>query len=344
VEPICFRVLVVDDYEPWRSFVNSMLQQKPGVLVADEVSDGITAIEKARELRPDLILLDVGLPGLNGVPAARRIRDVAPQSNIVFVSENRASDVVTEALRTGALGYVLKSDVVRDLWPAMEAALQGRLYLSRGLAGFHAPENANANRTDHAARRNSVSERLFESAETWGKHEVEFYSDDRLLLDHVTQFIGEALGRGEAAIVIATEPHLKGLVPGLMAYGPGMAAAIRTGRYSALQAADALAMFMPEGKIDPVRFNDALGNLIQTAQATVKGGRPRVAIFGEGTALLCEQGNLDAAVELEKLCTEAAKQYEVNILCAYSVVSLEGGAGGHTFQRLCAEHSAVYTL
>lgn len=101
-----------------------------------EVSDGIEAINKAEGLQPDLILLDVGLPTLNGIEAARQIRKLSPKSKILFVSQESSSDV--EALRAGARGYVVKTHAGIEVLAAVEAVCQGRPFLSAGLAG-HVP-------------------------------------------------------------------------------------------------------------------------------------------------------------------------------------------------------------
>jgi DNA-binding NarL/FixJ family response regulator len=106
---------VVDDYEPWRRFVSTTLQKQPGLQIIGEAVDGLEAVQKAQQLQPDLILLDIGLPTLNGIEAARRIRELSPKSKILFVSDNRSWDIVEEALRTGAVGYVVNSDAAREL-------------------------------------------------------------------------------------------------------------------------------------------------------------------------------------------------------------------------------------
>ena len=129
------RVLVVDDYKPWRRFVSTTLQKQPELQIVGQVTDGFEAVQKAQQLQPDLILLDIGLPTLNGIEAARRIREVSPKSKILFVSENRSWDIVEEALRTGAGGYVVKSDATDELLPAVEAVLKGKRFVSASLAG-----------------------------------------------------------------------------------------------------------------------------------------------------------------------------------------------------------------
>ena len=129
------RILVVDDYAPWCRFLRLTLLAHEELQVIGEFADGPEAIEKAKELQPDLILLDIGLPTLNGIEAARRIREVSPKTKILFVSENRSPDIAEEALRTGAGGYVAKADAARDLLPAINAVLEGKRFISASLAG-----------------------------------------------------------------------------------------------------------------------------------------------------------------------------------------------------------------
>jgi DNA-binding NarL/FixJ family response regulator len=95
------RILVIDDFEPFRRFVCSIVATRPYLNVIGEISDGLEAVQKAKELKPDLILLDIGLPALNGIAAARQIRKFSPESKIIFVSQESSADVVQEALSSG---------------------------------------------------------------------------------------------------------------------------------------------------------------------------------------------------------------------------------------------------
>jgi DNA-binding NarL/FixJ family response regulator len=126
---------VVDDCEEFRRFICSTLRTRPELQIVGEVSDGLEAVHKAEELRPDLIVLDIGLPTLNGIEAARQIRKVAPECKILFVSQESSADVVREALVLGALGYVVKAHAGSELLAAVEAVLQGRQFVSSGLLG-----------------------------------------------------------------------------------------------------------------------------------------------------------------------------------------------------------------
>jgi DNA-binding NarL/FixJ family response regulator len=102
-----------------------------GLQVIGEVSDGLEAVQKSRELQPDLILLDIGLPSLDGIEAARRIRKLAPASKIIFVTQESSVDVVQVAVDLGANGYVVKAQAGRDLVAAVEAVLSGKSFFSR---------------------------------------------------------------------------------------------------------------------------------------------------------------------------------------------------------------------
>jgi DNA-binding NarL/FixJ family response regulator len=127
------RVLLVEDFEPFRQFIHATLQESELQIIA-EVSDGLEAVSKAEELQPDLILLDIGLPGLNGIEAARRIRKLAPQSKILFVSQESSPDVMEEAMNSGAMGYVVKAHAADELLDAVEAVCHGKRFAGNGWA------------------------------------------------------------------------------------------------------------------------------------------------------------------------------------------------------------------
>jgi DNA-binding NarL/FixJ family response regulator len=120
------RVLVVDDFDPFREFVRLTLAERPELEIIGEASDGPEAIQKAMELRPDLILLDLGLPTMNGLAVARRFRELVPKSRIIFFSQESSVDLVGEALRMGVWGYVLKAKAGSQLLPTVEAVMSGK--------------------------------------------------------------------------------------------------------------------------------------------------------------------------------------------------------------------------
>jgi DNA-binding NarL/FixJ family response regulator len=124
------RVLIVEDFVAFRRFVCSTLGTKPELQVVGEASDGREAVQKAEELKPDLILLDIGLPTLNGIDAARQIRKLSPESKIIFLSQESSADVIEAALSLGALAYVVKMRAESDLLAAVDSVLLGKRFVS----------------------------------------------------------------------------------------------------------------------------------------------------------------------------------------------------------------------
>jgi DNA-binding NarL/FixJ family response regulator len=125
------RVLVVEDYEPMRRTIRATLLERRDVQVVGEASDGLEAVQKAVELRPDLILMDIGLPSLNGIEAARQIRNLVPEAKILYLSQETSPEVIQEALRVSASGYVVKINAGLQLFPAIDAAISGEQFASQ---------------------------------------------------------------------------------------------------------------------------------------------------------------------------------------------------------------------
>ena len=299
------RILVVEDHEPFRRFIRLGLQEREHRIIG-EVSDGLEAVQLAEELQPDLILLDIGLQRLNGIEAAKRIRGVAPNAKLLFVSLESSSEVVEEILRLGAHGYVHKQRADRDLQPAIDAVLEGKRFVSNEL------EFNDASHTQASHR-----------------HEIFFCSDDSILVDGLADFIAGALSIGNAAIVWATEVHQEILVERLRARGVDIDAAVQAGTYISSDAAETP---------DPVRMLQAVRDL---SEAASKAGtkHPRVAVCGERAGRLWAEGKTDAAIRLEQLCNELAQQCDIEILCAYP--SPEDRADDRALKVICAEHTAV---
>jgi DNA-binding NarL/FixJ family response regulator len=129
-------ILVVDDFESLRRSLRSILESRSDLLVVGEASDGLEAVQQSEALKPDLVLLDIGIPKLNGVEAATRIHQVAAEAKIVFVTQNSDPEFAQAALSNGAAGYVLKSDAGRELLPAIESVLRGEIFVSSGIESW----------------------------------------------------------------------------------------------------------------------------------------------------------------------------------------------------------------
>jgi len=338
------RILVVDDFAPWRRFVIAKLRENRDLRIVGVASDGLEAVQKAGELQPDLILLDIGLPKVTGTLAARRVRNVAPQSKILFLSESFDSDIAQAALSEGGHGYVVKSDAGYELFAAVEAVMQGRKFVSRRLSSQAVAEDADS----------PVAGQLREEAigsaapvlvrrEVGRRHEAQFYSDDSLFLDGFTRFISIALNAGNPAVFIGTASHTKTLLERLQAESPDIRTTIRQGRYVALTAAEFLSSFMVSDMPDAGWFLKVVDDLIVAARKGANGEHLRVAFCGECAHMSWAQGNADAAIRLEELWNEIAKTHNVDILCGYSLESLRCDEDSYTFRRICEEHSAAHS-
>jgi DNA-binding NarL/FixJ family response regulator len=132
-------ILIIDDSASFRTFVRNALETDVHARSNSvrEASDGIQGVRLALELLPDLIVLDIGLPGLHGIAAARQIVSATPQARILFLSQESSPDVVQEALSTGAKGYVLKTDAASELAAAVHAVLLGGSYVSSCVNAVH---------------------------------------------------------------------------------------------------------------------------------------------------------------------------------------------------------------
>jgi DNA-binding NarL/FixJ family response regulator len=195
-----------------------MFSKTPELQVICEVSDGIEAVHKAEELQPDLILLDVGLPGLNGIEAARQVRKLAPQSKILFVSQESSVDVIEEALGLGAMGYVIKARAATELLTAVTAVLRGDGFVSsRGTD----PDSINpevAQTAEHARRHKLIASSRHRCVER-SRHQLRLYSDDAAFVNDYAHSIEAALENGNTVVVIATESHREALLQRLRADG-----------------------------------------------------------------------------------------------------------------------------
>jgi len=328
------RVLIAEDYPQFRRFLVSALQKRPEFQIVSEVDDGSHAVLKAQELQPELILLDIGLPTLNGIEAAKQIRRLSPHSKILFISQESSPELIQVALQAGAQGYVLKIDAGVDLNPAIDAVLREQNYLSRSIARRESdevsplppPKRGNVTAAPSAAHH----------------HKVGFYSDDQSLMNAYIAFVGAALKSANAVIVVATEAFREKLTLRLQSFGLNMRAVIEQGRYIALDNAETLAHYMVDAMPDPVKFFSASDELLAKAADSVNGDRTRIFACGECAPSLWEQGNIDAAVRIEQLWDGLAKSYGIHIFCGYSLSSFHGKDGYRAFTRICAEHSAVH--
>jgi DNA-binding NarL/FixJ family response regulator len=265
------RILVVDDSEPFRRVVCSILQNKLEFRTIVEVSDGVKAIELAQAMQPDLILLDIGLPKLNGIEAARRIRELAPQSKILFVSQESSVDIVQTTFNLGASGYVVKMDAGSELLTAVNAVLRGDRFVGNRFAGYDLVGTSDRPDPESVRRNDSLALREDENVAITRRHEFGLYSNDGAFLDDSTDFILAALKVGKAVMLITTDLHQRGVLHRLQARDVDVAALVEQNLYISLDVADSLPAFMVDGSPDPVRLAKAVRDpIVEAAKAATE--------------------------------------------------------------------------
>jgi len=310
---------VVDDYEPFRRVVTLILEARGDLRIVGEVSDGLEAVQKAKALRPDVVLLDIDLPTLNGIQVARRLRDALPRTKILFVSVHSSPDILEGALDAGGAGYVHKLNVGSELLLAIDTVLRNDRFVSSDLG----PATKTRNRVE--------------------RHEMIAYSGAEALLESASRFIGAALKTSHAGVVLATHAHRSVLLEKLQERGLDVAAAIKNGSLIAQDAVESLAPITVKDPPDYGPFFDDLGRLIKSAGQAAKARRARVAVFGECVGLLYAQGRVDHALAIEKIGNELiGKNQHVDMLCAYPILPSQDN--DPVFKRICAEHSSVSFL
>jgi signal transduction histidine kinase/ActR/RegA family two-component response regulator len=169
-------------------------------------------------------------------------------------------------------------------------------------------------------------------------HLVQFYEDDAFLIDTMARFIGAGLGSGDAAVIIATEPHRDALDAQLSKHGLDLAAARHTGRYVTLDAARTLATFMRDDWPDATCFIRSVGRIVERA---ADGGRCGIRAFGEMVSLLWADDKRDAAIRLEQLWNDLAGSTKFSLLCAYPMSAFGDQADAVKLFEICGEHSDV---
>lgn len=127
------RIMLVDDFAPWRRFLNTLMIVTPEWQISGEAVTGAEALAKAQELQPDLVLLDIDLPDINGIEIARRLKTIAPNAKVIFLTAECSAEVVMAALDVGASGYLLKTHVVNELLPALRSVFAGKNFISQGI-------------------------------------------------------------------------------------------------------------------------------------------------------------------------------------------------------------------
>jgi CheY-like chemotaxis protein len=331
------RVLVVDDFEEWRRELRTILEEKSTFRVVGEAENGRDALQQAQVLRPDLVLLDIGLPHLNGIQVARLIGNSSFRSKILFVTENRRREIAEEALRTGALGYVVKSQAGTDLLPAIDAVLQGKQFVSSVLRIPDPRETEDF--SDNLALKNVMAP--FPPQNRASRHEVAFYADDEGLEAGFAKVSRATLHVDGTVLVIASERHRTHIGRRLQLDGVDLEGEIRAGRYIQSDVAQTLRNIMVGDLPSSLPCAQLVSEVMRKA-AGKNGEHGRVTICGECAPTLLGEGKSEAALRLERIWDEITRPYSAHTLCGYLWDAFPSRDRSPVFQRICAEHSAIH--
>jgi DNA-binding NarL/FixJ family response regulator len=307
-------ILVVEDFEPFRTLICSVLGQAPNLRVIGWESDGLQAVQRAEQLHPDLILLDIGLPTLNGLQVAKRIQKKAPNARVLFVSQELSEDVIEAALDSGGLGYVHKSQIHEELLSAIDEILAGHRFVSCSLTDVKRSETTPARAAHH--------------------HEIFFHSTDEVLLEALKRFIALRLVAGRPIVIAVTEPHRESLLRRLREERVPVRSAIQ----------DRLCIWLDASKApdSPVLYLDAVRGAVEAASTAAR-TRHSLALCGEGAGCLWAKGKAQEALQVERLCNDLAMTYQLDILCAYPSTQGVDESDRDVLDSICMEHSGIHT-
>ena len=314
------QALVVDDVASFRRLISSRLIQRSDFEVS-EAGDGWEAVRKAEQIQPELILLDVSLPALNGMEAAERIRRLAPRTKILFISQWFSSDTVCEALYLGAAGYIHKMCLGTDLEPAIAAVLAGSQFVSGRFSEVAATGSASPFR-----------------------HQAQFYASEATMVQSLADSACTALDSGNAAIVILTEMHRRALVSEFARLGFDATAAMEEGRFLSLDATATLEDFARNGIPELSRFTETVNHWMHRLDSLRRPKRPSLMIFGEVVALLWARGDFESTLRLEQFWNELASQHSFSLYCPYPLALLDNARNSKLIRSMCAVHSEIHSL
>jgi CheY-like chemotaxis protein len=306
------RVLLVDDDAGVRKAVSRTLATDFEVVAT--VTDGRKALNAVALFDPDVVVLDISMPGLNGFQTAEELKRLGSPAKIVFLTMHQDDDFVSKAIRSGAMGYVLKMLAWSDLTPALHHALAGRRYLP------------------------SLTPLVMTGVDT---HAVQFCRDDSSGLDGAANVLSSALDRGDIVATVLIESNRDALALRMKARGWNLADAGKQGRYVAFDAEEAANRIMRAGRPHADSIAEMIDALESMRTASVAGPRSHLTIVGEISAVLCRRGIPEAAVELERLWDELTRSLPILTICAYPTGCWNHDGASELVSGISAHHSVI---
>jgi CheY-like chemotaxis protein len=281
--------------------------------VVAATTDGQRALESAHRLDPDVVVLDIAMPGLNGFQVARELKRTGSRAKIVFLSMYSADDYVSTAITAGADGYVLKTRIQPDLKRALNHVLAGRLFMPT-LAALSA------------------------AAGSGRGHAVHFYEDDSSFLDEASRFIGTTLKGGEPVVLAIPEAIRDGILRRLEAQGLDLAGSRGHGWCRAMDSVAVFSQCIRNGRPDADRVREVIENIERSRLAMPGGASTRVTIF---VGHLPKDHRSEVAVTFEHLWATLTSSLPFFTVCVYPIDGFASDGFPDGCASLCAEHGMV---
>ncbi|HEY1305924.1 MAG TPA: response regulator [Vicinamibacterales bacterium] len=307
------KVLLVDDHPEVLRSISRMLAFD--FEIAALATDGAQALEQSRRVEPDVVVLDITMPGLDGFQTARELTRNGTGPRVVFLTMHDAEEFITEGFRSGGRGYVVKTRVHEDLVRAIDRVLAGQMFVPS-------------------------LKSLFLVDEASCGHAAQFYSDDRAFVDSMGDFLDVALRCGDTVSVVANESFRVGLAEQLNAHGWSVGESGEHGRYRAMDSGEALASIMCGDRLDANRLEQIVDDLERSRVALAEGHTRRHTMVGDLLVPLFLNGNARAGMEVERLWNDLTHALPFMTVCCYPAACFDAQSRD-TLPDVCAEHWAV---
>jgi DNA-binding NarL/FixJ family response regulator len=334
-----FEVLIADDHDWFRRAIRTVIESEAAYRVCGEARDGIDAVDKVRQLHPDIVLMDINMPRMDGLQATEIIRREIPDCNVIIVTQNEATIAREQARIVDAKAFVTKSGLTRDLLPTMgRVAMENN---SRLDARRKDERRANLDQNPKCAQDDAGSE-----GEPWcgllasaapSDHIVQLYQDQQFLNRAVCRFAAAAITNGEGVILVPTVAHWDAFRPRLESEGVDVKAAEKRGQLTIVDADTLLPTFMRDGMPDSPVFLGLAQNVISEARGD--GRYPKVRWWGEMVNILWERGDVAASMQLEDQFDQLAHEQDIAIFCSFLMDNFDGDVHARMLPRLGENHS-----
>lgn len=306
------RVLLADDDAGILKAISRTLETDFDVVAT--VMDGRNALDAVPRLDPDVVVLDISMPGLNGFQTAEELKRLGSRATIVFLTMHQDDDFVSKALRCGAMGYVLKTLASSDLTPALHHALAGRRFLR------------------------SLTPLVMTGADT---HAAQWWGDDRSGLDGVAAVLSSALHRGDTVATALIESNSDALAVRMKERGWDLADVGKQGRYLVFDAEEAATRIMRAGRLHRDSIAEMVAALESARRASAAGPRSHLTIVGEMSAVLCRRGTPEAALELERIWDDLTRSLPILTICTYPKGCFDHAGVPGLVSSISAHHAVI---